>query len=320
MPKIKYIEKNFQSSSLVLIEQAENIITSYMGRGYELTLRQLYYQLVAKDIIPNTERSYNRLGRLIADAREAGLIDWLAIVDRTRNRKGLTLWEDPGQIIKAAYDSFRIDKWVNQPFRPMVWVEKEALAGVVSRACLAANVQVNYVSCRGYMSASTIWREANQLLRLSNLGQHPVIIHLGDHDPSGIDMTRDNLERLEKYSGLRGSQFVGSGESVVGQIEENAESDFSLLRLALNMDQVEQYDPPPNPAKITDSRWADYVTTYDTRSSWELDALDPDILVDLIQDTIWGLVDSGLWDDAKAQENEYLDVLAYVKDNWQELT
>lgn len=298
MPKTEYISKNFRSDTLDLIDLANGIIENYQARGYELTLRQLYYQLVARDLIPNTEASYNKLGSTISNARDAGLIDWLAIVDRTRSRQGLTTWIDPGQIIKAAYQSFRVDKWENQPYRIFVWVEKEALAGVISRACSDEDIQVDYVSCRGYMSASTIWREAQNIKEVSEFGQTPIIVHLGDHDPSGIDMTRDNLERLQLYSGL--------------------DFEFDLKRIALNMDQIELYNPPPNPAKITDTRSGKYIEMYG-KQSWELDALDPDILVLLIQDTINNYKDENLWQEALEQEREYKDKLKYVYLNWENI-
>ena len=96
--KICYIEKKFRNESLFFINHVNQIVEEYQQKGYSLTLRQVYYQLVARDIIPNNERSYKKLGNLISDGRMAGLIDWNAIEDRTRNLKGNTHWEDPAQI------------------------------------------------------------------------------------------------------------------------------------------------------------------------------------------------------------------------------
>lgn len=282
--KIQYINKRFQAKSLELLERANNIIDDYQARGYDLTLRQLYYQLVARDIIPNSEKSYKKLGQLITNARDAGLVDWFAIIDRTRGISGLQTWDNPAQIVKAAIDSYRADKWENQEYRVFVWVEKEALSGVISSACGDEGIQVDYMACRGYMSASAIWRQAQKCARLSRQGQTPVVIHLGDHDPSGIDMTRDNIERLELYSGLRDG------------------IDLQIVRLALNMDQVREYDPPPNPAKLQDSRAGNYVANYGY-DSWELDSLDPDVLVDMIQEEILRWRDEDLWQEAVGAED-----------------
>lgn len=117
MPKIKYIEKSFKESSLTLISQANDIIDEYLDQGYDLTLRQLYYQFVARDLIPNDQKEYKRLGSVINDARLAGYIDWNAIEDRTRSLKGLAHWDSPAELAAEDAECFRFDKWDNQPWR-----------------------------------------------------------------------------------------------------------------------------------------------------------------------------------------------------------
>lgn len=93
--KIEYQTFNFRNTTLKLIEQANKIIAEYLAEGYELTLRQLYYQFVARGYIANRENEYKKLGSIINDARLAGELDWLAIVDRTRQIKGNSHWEQP---------------------------------------------------------------------------------------------------------------------------------------------------------------------------------------------------------------------------------
>ena len=301
MPKIKYVEHSFQAKSLALLEKANSIITDYRRRGYDLTLRQLYYQLVARDLIPNNQKQYKKLGNLVSNARDAGLVDWWAIVDRTRQRAGLGSWGDPSDFLFTQIKQFRIDKWEGQDHRVFVWVEKEALAGVIGRACLKNSVQVDYVSCRGYMSSSTIWNEARNLKRTAeDEGQHPVIIHLADHDPSGIDMSRDNVERLALYSDLAHGR------------------DFTFRRIALNWDQVEQYQPPPNPTKMSDSRAEGYVAKFGY-DSWELDALDPDVLVTMIETTVDEYRDLDLWHEMTKKEEKFRGQLNNVADNWEDI-
>lgn len=291
--KCQYLTWNPNQETRRTLAQANAIIEDFQRRGYGLTLRQLYYQLVAKDIIPNTQKAYNRIGRIITSARDAGMVDWSAIEDRTRQRISLATWNNPSEIIRSAINSYRTDKWEGQQYRVFVWVEKEALSGVISRACSEESVQVDHVSCRGYMSASTIWREAQKLAEVYKYDdQIPIILHLADHDPSGIDMTRDNMDRLELYSEMHHSTDPAPGE-------------FYLKRIALNMNQVEQYGPPPNPAKLTDSRVESYIENYG-HESWELDALDPDVLVELIQTEIDNYKDQDLW--GQAQDNEDSDI------------
>lgn len=133
--KICNREIKFRRENLALIHKVNGIIDEYISRGYSLSLRQVYYQLVARDIIPNTERSYKNLGTLVSDARISGLIDWDAIEDRTRNLKGNSHWNTPGDIMYSAASSFAYDKWVDQDYHVEVWVEKDALVGVVGTIC-----------------------------------------------------------------------------------------------------------------------------------------------------------------------------------------
>lgn len=290
MPKIKYIEKSFKGPALEIIATANRIIADYRAQGYDLTLRQLYYQFVSRDLIENTEKSYKRLGDIISDARLAGLIDWTAIVDRTRNLRKNSAWSEPGHMIASAAYSYHLDHWTNQGYRPEVWVEKDALVGVVSRIC--NELDVPYFACRGYTSQSEMWNAAQRLKGYIDKAQTPIIFHLGDHDPSGKDMTRDIEDRL--------ALFMGGVE---------------LHRLALNWDQIEQYSPPPNPAKLTDSRAADYVEEFGTES-WELDALEPSVIADLIEQAVLEIRDEDAWDEMEAKEKEGKTLLETTSKRW----
>ena len=273
-----YRSKGFRRETLELIDTGNAIISEYVGMGYVLTLRQLYYQFVARAIIENSERSYKRLGKIVSDARLAGMMDWEAIEDRTRGVQEVNHWEHPRDIIYACAEQFRIDKWWDQPKHVEVWVEKEALAGVLHHVC--RDLDVPFLSCRGYPSQSEMWR-AGQRIK-SKCASSSVVIHLGDHDPSGIDMTRDIEERL----------WLFSGEPV------------HVQRIALNMDQVEEYNPPPNPTKFTDSRAGDYVMRYGY-SSWELDALEPQVLEQLTRDAVIAHRDEELWQKSIDVEHEH---------------
>lgn len=115
MPKIQYKEINFRGKSLELINLVNQVINEYKNQGYELTLRQTYYQLVARGYIPNNERSYKNIGNLINDGRLAGLIDWYSIVDRTRNLRGNSHWDKPEDVIASARYSYLLNKWDGQP-------------------------------------------------------------------------------------------------------------------------------------------------------------------------------------------------------------
>lgn len=290
MPKIKYKNHKFNSSSLVLIKQATDIINEYQANGYSLTLRQLYYQFVARDLIENSPKSYKRLGSVIVDARLAGLIDWTAIEDRTRNLRGNTHWSDPSGVLESAYHSFKMDKWKGQEFRVEVWIEKEALIGVIAGIC--SKLDVDYFACKGYVSLSEMWRTS---CRLRSSEQTSIIIHLGDHDPSGIDMTRDIDDRCIMFNG-----------------------DITVERIALNMDQIEEYNPPPNFAKVSDARYGNYRDLYG-ESSWELDALDPSVISNLIEEKVLFYRNNEIYNKVIAQETHYKNILKNVSKNWDKL-
>ncbi|MGI5223580.1 hypothetical protein [Actinoallomurus sp. CA-142502] len=293
MPKIVYVEKRFTTKSEAIIRRAEEICREYADQGYDLTLRQLYYQFVARGWIPNAQKEYKRLGEIISNARLAGLLDWRHLVDRTRSLRGLSHWDSPDQIIDSTAYSYRTERWASQPHRVEVWIEKDALVGVISGVC--ARNDVDYFSCRGYTSQSELWGAAQRMIRYQDAGQQPIVIHLGDHDPSGIDMTRDIAERLELF-----------------------EADVKVIRIALNMDQVQQYRPPPNPAKLTDSRADGYIRRHG-HSSWELDALDPSTLGQLIEDEIGRWRDQGLWDRDTAAMEADRELLTQVSRRWAEV-
>lgn len=299
MPKECFVPRNFNLSSLELISQANQIISEYIGQGFILTLRQLYYQMVSRDLIPNKVQSYKRLGSIINDARYAGLIDWSALEDRTRNLRRNSHWNDPSDIINSAAASFALDKWSDQEYRPEIWIEKEALAGVIERA--AGDNDVNFLSCRGYMSASEMYEAGRRIKRIREQGQEPVIIYLGDHDPSGLDMSEGDIpKRFEIFMKKWGDDPV------------------TVNRIALNWDQIEQYNPPPNPAKETDSRFNAYEEEFGSES-WELDALEPNILLGLIQDAIDDLKDPLLYEGREEEQEKGREVLKECSERWNDV-
>lgn len=279
--------------SKIIVAWAHRILENYAQDGYTLSLRQLYYQFVSKDLIPNTERSYKNLGNTINRARTAGLLDWSYIEDRGRNRQANAHWENPQSGIDSLLNQYQIDKWENQEYYIEVWVEKEALIEVVANACKP--LDVSYFACKGYGSQSELYSAGKRLEVQSKQGRTPILLHLGDHDPSGIDMTCDNEKRLSLF----------------------AREQIKVVRLALNMDQIEQYAPPPNPTKITDSRAKKYISQFG-HSSWELDALEPRVIERLVADNIMLYRDDDLWSDAlekEDQDKEKLREAAWLMEN-----
>ncbi len=290
-----FVEKNFKPETMIVIDRANIIIDDFMAQGFKLTLRQLYYQFVTKNWLVNKHSNYKRLGSIIDDARQAGMIDWDAIEDRTRNLEALPTWSTPVDILASAYHSYREDLWRNQEYFPEVWIEKDALTGVISNVC--DRWRVPYFACRGYTSQSEMYVAAKRHEDAASGGRIPIVLHLGDHDPSGIDMTRDNGARLELFSNYAGVE---------------------VRRLALNMDQIRRYNPPPNPAKATDIRFAGYEAIYGT-SSWELDALNPVVIEQMIDAEIRTLIDDSIWARDYDDEQEHKRLLGETTKRWEEV-
>lgn len=311
MTKIKYQNFAFREQTNNIIEMVNQIIVSYQRQGYDLTLRQLYYQLISRyyEELPqswidpktgskNNEKSYDKLGGIVNDGRLAGLIDWSAIVDRTRAVKSLSHWSNPASIIDSCVWSYRLDKWENQEYRPECWIEKDALRGVITGVC--QELDIPHFSCRGYSSQSEMWTTGQRMIRHIQNEQAPYIIHLGDHDPSGIDMTNDIIKRLEMFTG----EYEGEG--------------FFIKRIALNYDQVQQYNPPNNPAKLTDSRANAYIDQYG-ESCWELDALDPNTISDLIRDEVYSIRDVDKLEEMNQREELEKEELKLIKTHYSEV-
>lgn len=298
-----YVPKKFTEDRFQVINKANRLIERYEQQGLSVTLRQLYYRMIALDLIPdswvspewnrshglapnskNNLRTYRMLGDLLSDARMAGLVSWTSMEDRVRNLKGLNFYDSPAQALARLRKGYRLDKWHNQPWRPEVWVEKEAMEGVLAQIC--NKLQVDFFATKGYNSQSEQWRAAQRMVgRISN-GQRPIIFHLGDHDPSGVHMTQDIQERLALFAG----------------------TPITVVRIALTMAQVRQYNPPPNPAKESDSRFASYQERFGDES-WELDALDPMVVQSVIEEAILKIRDEDLWAEAVAEEEEDLRLL-----------
>lgn len=291
--KEKFLDIKFRADTLAVIQQANTIIIDYQQQGFKLTLRQLYYQFVSRALLDNKQSEYKRLGSIIDNGRQAGLIDWDAIEDRTRNLEKPNTWEDPESILHAVASQYREDWWKGQSIYPEVWIEKDALTGVIEPVC--EEFQVPYFACRGYVSQSEMYGAAQRLKRIARSGRQPIIFHLGDHDPSGMHMTVDNGQRLDLFMRHAGVEVV---------------------RLALNMAQVEQYDPPPNPAKESDSRFEGYQAEHGDES-WELDALNPTVIDQLIRDALEEKIDPEPWQAAKDAEAENRTLLESTSENWE---
>jgi hypothetical protein len=283
MSKIQYRATNFRKDSLAKIMQMRTIVDEYMAQGLRLTARQLYYQFVARGYIENRVQNYKNLTNLLTDARYAGLIDWDAIEDRGREAAIPSQWNSLQDLVDSAVSAYRLPRWETQPKYCELWVEKQALAGVLEP--MADEFHVVLSVNKGYSSASAMFVAAQRFKRRGH-GKPKILFYLGDHDPSGEDMVRDIEDRLVEF-GVK---------------------DLTVIKLALTMPQIEEFDPPPNPAKTTDSRYAKYADEHGDQS-WEVDALPPDELQRIIREAFEAEIDEEAMDEIKEKEEKGKEVL-----------
>jgi hypothetical protein len=270
-----------------LIKEANKILSEY---SMPLTLRQLYYRLVSKTLIPNTKSSYKGLSAQLVKAREDGLVDDSKIEDRSRKVQGYGDYgyesiEDfvEAQLYrwKEAWSNFSMPMWNDQENYVIIALEKDALSRLF--VDIATDYRVKVFATRGYSSYTFVKTIAKDL----DPSKKNVILYFGDYDPSGRDIQRDLGERATRY-GSEGAEFV-------------------IRRIALTPEQIDLYKLPPVPedaetlAKLSrDPR----SKTYGMNFAVELDAIEPDALQKLIRDAIISQIDADKWNDRKALIDE----------------
>ena len=259
-----------------LLDEAIKIIERYERGEYYITVRQVFYQMVTLNLIDNTKKEYDRIVEILVDGRMLGEIDWDTIVDRARRRVMPAQYSSMKRFVSAVKNSFRKPRWEDQIHYIEVMVEKEALAGILEP--IARKYHVSLIANKGYSSASAVYEAALRIKEEMEEGKICHVLYLGDHDPSGVDMGRDIKERLTEF-----------------------ECEVEVERVALTMEQIREYNLPSNIVKKTDSRSAKYIRKYGNKS-WELDALNPEILTNLLVSSILVYLDESKYSAIKEQE------------------
>ena len=260
-----------------MLDEAIKIIEKYERGEYYITVRQVFYQMVTLDLIDNNKKEYDRIVEILVDGRMLGEINWNTIVDRARRRVMPGQFSSMKRFVGAVKDSFRKPRWEDQVHYIEVMVEKEALAGILEP--IAEEYHVSLIANKGYSSASAMHEAAMRIKGKMDEGKICHVLYLGDHDPSGVDMGRDIRDRLTEF-----------------------ECKVEVERIALTMEQIMEYSLPPNIVKKTDSRSAEYVKKYGNKS-WELDALNPEILTNLLESGILAYLDVGKYRKMEEQED-----------------
>jgi len=292
MAKEQYEERRFAAKTAKVIEQAIEIMAEYDG---EMTLRQLHYQFVARDLHENTMRNYKKLGDILRNARMAGLVDWDLLQDRTRSTVGWSGgYRNAGQAASYLQYRYKEDLWESQSVLVEIWLEKDALSDVISDP--ASEYRLDYFATKGYPSISEIKKSADKFKRAINNGKKVIILYFSDHDPEGLHMPEQVGEMLDEFG-----------------------ADVEIRRLGLTMDQINQYKPPPSFAKTTSSRLQSYKDATGTNRAWELDALKPSVIQDLIRKEVEPMIDYDAWNAVKESEEYQKTLLVKLGERWEEV-
>jgi hypothetical protein len=299
---VKYTDSNgqkniWESDTEELCFQIKKIANNYMYQDIKLTNRQLYYQLVAKDLIPNALEIYKRICKLLTDMRYAGELDWDSIEDRGRVPKKHAEWDSVKDLIESAVHSYRLPRWDDQNYYIELYCEKQAMESILKP--IADKYHIYFGYNKGYSSASTVYELSKRVSQQIFNGKKVVILYLGDHDPSGIDMVRDIKERLIEF-------FTMGDDLVLDEYE--VRENFQVKSIALTKEQIETHNPPPNPAKITDPRAKNYIKEHG-QVSWELDSLDPESLIEITEDGIAEFLDKEKYEEVIQKEKNQITLL-----------
>lgn len=339
-----------------IINRIISIVNEFSEEGYTLTLRQLHYQMVKNNWIVNHISAYQKLSGILDDCRYGGIIDWDAIEDRGRVPFIPYSINNPKEALQDTINQYRIDRQDNQKVCVEVWTEKDALSGILRR--ITTEYHVRLVVNKGYTSSSAIYTAYERIVENILKGKTFVILYLGDHDPSGLDMIRDIQERLilfltkgdqlfedtslekdlEKwwenntpwgevtsYMSRRAINALNKGENYPDYaIEEfyaakrrvyiEQKELFQVIPIGLTQEQIKKHKLPPNPTKLTDSRSDSYIKEFG-KICWEVDALNPKTLTEIVQRNIQVHVDMNLFHENVAREKKDIKELTKILKN-----
>lgn len=248
-----------------------------------LTVRQIYYALTVKGIIPKTESGYRQTCYHLGVMRERGIVPYGWIADNTRWQIKPNTDASLEDALSRWQSSYRRDLWINQSDYVEIWVEKDALAGVISPITGEYDVPL-YVS-RGYSSKTFLYEAAEYI---KSLQKPAYIYHFGDFDPSGVDAAYKVRDGLIKHG-----------------------ANINFERIAVTFEQINTMNLPTRETKRKDPRshsWGD-------RPSVELDALPAPVLRDLVQECIERHIDQDLLERTRRIEELERVSLANFRNN-----
>jgi hypothetical protein len=252
-----------------------------------ITGRGIGYKLFAAGLIPSmSTKDMKVVYRALKIAREEETIPWHWIVDETRDLELISTWKHAREFADGYF--FGRDLWQDQPHKVEVWSEKGTVRGVVQP--VLDELAVGFRPMHGYSSATVMWEACNP-----GIDRRPLVaLYIGDYDPSGMNM---------------------SEQDIPGRIREYGGHHIQFRRIALTREHTNGLLPFSVESKQSDPRYRWFKQTYGG-DCWELDAMDPRTLRDLVRREIEALIDRELWEAQEAREKEDQQSLDLVLRNW----
>jgi hypothetical protein len=248
-----------------------------------MTVRQIFYALTVRGIVPKDENAgYRPVQTQLLKMRREGLLEWSFISDATRWMRKPTTFDSSEDALELVRRTYRRNLWQSQDCRVEVWLEKDALAGVVMNATDPWDVRL--MVSRGTSSATFLYSSALEAQRAwDEAGIETHIFALYDHDAAGLRCAR-TVER-----GLR---------------DHVSDAPIDFTSLAITDKQIEEWDLPSRPAKKSDPEAHKF-----TGPAVELDAIPPDRMMLLVENAIVDLIDADAWKKEQAVEQSERELL-----------
>jgi hypothetical protein len=342
--------KYWEADKQQVINCIISVLKDYKSQGYILTLRQLYYQLVSKNIMPNDNICYSKLSSLLDDCRYSGVVDWDSIEDRGRVPYTPYFENSVKEALQRTIDCYKLDKRLGQDVYVELWSEKDAISNILKETVKDYTLTVGIN--KGFASSTAMYNAYMRFMPMMLEGKKVVVLYAGDHDPSGLDMVRDIRERLE-YFMSKGSyktklwdeyiqrngdtsivnimfdrypELVGRCKEIIPKEDDDEMSDeayeelvqiqalcvvkeyFVVKPICLTREQIDYYNLPPNPAKISDPRAKKYIEEHGD-VSWEVDALSPRILRSIILEAVKECIDMDKYEEVIIQEEKDIEII-----------
>ena len=259
-----------------LLNHVKAVLDEYRDH-LPLTIRQIFYRLVGSRGYDKTERAYARLCDVLGRARRAGMIPFGAIRDDGTILRTPQAWDSADEMVAAAIaaaENFRLDRQRGQPARLIICVEAAGMVPQIERIADPYGIPVH--SSGGFDSLTA----KHALARLLARWRCAWVLHVGDHDPSGVHV------------------FSSLTEDVTAMAERlNMSAEIEFARLAVTPDQAVAMNLPSAPPKPTDRRAF-------AGETWQVEAIPPDALAEIVEQAILTRRDPAATDALLAKESK----------------